>query len=121
MTDARATASDTRWAWIYRKWPHVSQNVRFVIEEILSDPDIDWHPTAGRGEDVVFTRLIDRESGAWPLDREEVTVSVDALGRLKSVTRRNVVQVDQGRSYADLRRMLRLPTPSGQQPETSAT
>lgn len=95
-----------RWSWIFRKWPHVSQNVRFLIEEVFGDPDIEWHPSdEGRG-DVTFTRLI--RDGEYPYDREVVTVTVDSVGRLKGCRREKVIVIESGRSYADVRRMMRL-------------
>jgi hypothetical protein len=100
-----------RWKWIFTKWPHVSQNLRFLIDEVFGDPAIDWHPTdRGRGS-VTFSRHI--VDGDWPHDREVVTVRVDSLGRLKGCTREKVIHIESGRSYADLRRMLRLRTEGG--------
>jgi hypothetical protein len=96
-----------RWSWIFKRWPKVSQGVRWLIDETFGDPAIDWHPMPSTHGGVVFTRQI--VDGEWPYDVERVTVSIDALGRLRGCTREKVIHIESGKSYADLRRMLRLP------------
>ncbi|NND75982.1 MAG: hypothetical protein HKN44_13350 [Ilumatobacter sp.] len=94
------------WDRLYNRFRPIAYRTKKVIMRAFWS-DGRWH-VEGEGSKCKLVRLIDVESGDWPFDREQVEIHVDLLGRLKGCTRSKVIVIEQGRSHADLERMLRV-------------
>lgn len=105
MARVRSSSQEQRtWEWLFDRWQPIAYRTKRVIFAVMRRDDYRWHPT-GAGTDLRFERHIETD-GRWPFDREVVSVSFDQLGRLKACRREKVIVVEQGRSHADLCRML---------------
>lgn len=106
MLGVPSSAQEQRtWEWLYDRWRPIAYRTKRVIFAAMRRDEDRWHPT-GSGTELRFERHIEPDSAQWPHDREVVSVSFDLLGRLKSCRREKVIVVEQGRSHADLCRML---------------
>lgn len=93
------------WQWMWNRWQPIAYRTKKVLHKILCADDNDWY-AYGEGKDLRFERLIDFDKGSWPFDREVIKVEFDHLGRLKGCQRYKIINIEHGRSHADLCRML---------------
>jgi hypothetical protein len=112
------TPAEHRWAWIQSRIPQFSYNAKLLVDEVIRDGS-DWSLSETSAQSITLSRMIDRDAGLWPFDKEQVTITVDYIGRFKSCSRTKVINIEQGRSYAAARRMLRLPATPNPYPKLS--
>lgn len=98
-----------RWNWLYKRWEPIAYRTKKVIEAAYDSPR-QWM-ARGEGKSLTFERIIDVDSDSWPFDMEHIQVQFDSRGHLRGCRRVKVIQVEQGRSHADLCRMLGIEEP----------